>query len=74
MFFTIVPRLITLEDPRTFKSLITVTESPSFKTAPCYRERLILHSHPLYSCFWLINEKLDYLFQPFLLFLNPKRR
>lgn len=34
MLLTLVPRLMTIDEPRTFKSLITVTESPSNSSAP----------------------------------------
>src|SRR5690606_3418683 len=34
MFFTMVPRLITSDEPRTLRSLMTVTESPSFRIFP----------------------------------------
>ena len=34
MFLTLVPIFIEEEAPLTFKSLTTVTESPSFKTFP----------------------------------------
>ncbi len=34
MLFTLVPRLITIDEPLTFRSLITVTASPSASSAP----------------------------------------
>ena len=46
MLFTFVPLLITIEEPLTFKSLITVTASPSAKIAPLLSLATLLSSAP----------------------------